>query len=886
MPFPQVFLEAVRWVRQPVNNPSSLPIKFFFIMMVFMIFFCKTSRVAAQDSSDLKIQTQSYFLDQTNEVYTYTNATLEWADIHLEAGEIKLDRKNQKLTATHFVRFIDSRVIAILDRLEIDLKTQRGIFYNVALFDATTQAYLTAEELHKIGKLHFIAKTCSLTTCETDKPAWQIKGQEVHYQGENFSSAQGATLLVNDIPVFYFPYLLWPTVSKRQSGFLAPDYQVLNSKSAKFDLGFKLRIPYFWAIADDQDLTILTDYIEQRGIGAGVEYQYAFREGLRGELKFWQIRERNERNPALESGRLEEEEISGADLRPLRFKMEFNHSQAMGDRTQFIVAGQIFSDSQFQREYERIREPNPNYAQHLNVSVSRQFDKGDLSILIDRELVYEEIAILNRNFIETRIQRLPEIAFQYSDRLWSSPLIFETSGVASRFHRDDGLVGWREIIIPRLHYNFSLLQSFDATLSFGKRLSYYQVNNPGNTVFYEDLEIAMDPRENKEFSHGIDVMEAEIRTTFSRIWTVRNEIFSRFKHLVTPRVLFESSGDVNQDKSRPIVLPTLSNPDPDPVDFFDKEDSIPGKQLLIFRLDNLLLAKKHLQAREVTLTQRSMKLLKDRQLDHTVLSHLKQMVNQKFLSESEFLSQLTTILERQLTPEQEALILSYTQKGVRRHSSHRQESSSESSSWVLSRLNLIQRINLFHFDKNYAPKGPLIEDQETEPGESLLPLEVEWSLHPGPRFSVDFFLRYNYQDSRVVESKATFNVRVSPNNQALIRFHNNENSYRTPDDIFHEKTNTLSFGSIFEANDDLSFGFNGKLNLNVSDEEALRRRLFEDALFVNYHPRCYIVRLIFKESAERTVTSGGEVKEIVDPSISLTITLGQVLPLPEQQFHF
>ncbi len=882
---------------QPNNqqppNPLQPLTRFGAALLVSLSIFTIPS-IFAQEPS-LKIQTPSYTFDRLTDTYIYENATIEWGDISLEAGEFRLDRKNRKLTASEFVRYSDARILAIVDRLEIDLDTKEGVFYDVALFDAETQTYLTAQEVHKKGPLRFVARNCSITTCDPQDPAWEIEGEEVDYLGENFSTAEGATLKVSDVPIFYFPYLVWPTVTRRQSGFLAPQYEVHASRSEKFNLGFKFSLPYFWAISRDQDVTFTIDAIEQRGLGTGVDYQYAFREGLRGEVRFWQIQERDKRDPSEESGRLREEDIPGSELRPQRFRFEFNHNQTLDAQTRMILSGQIFSDSQFQREYDRVREPNPNYNQHLRASVSRQFAVGDASLSIDRELVYEEVALLNRNLIETRVQRLPELSFHFSGNLLQDiPLTAELSGSVIRFHRDSGFVGHREILTPRLRYRFPVFKAVKTFVSYGRRISNYQVYNPGTLVRFdepgatvEEKPIALQSRENKDFGYGIDLIEAEINTSLSRVWNPQTDVFSKFKHLITPRLLFESIGDVNQTQSRQVIFPTLANPDPDGVDFFDKEDQRPGKQLLIFRIDNLLLAKRRLFERRVTLTERSLFRLRARRLSKSIIRRLDGLVDRRFLSERKFLSELEKLFANSITPEQKELILSSLQRGVVNRKVRPSDSSAEEGpSWVLSRLNIIQRFNLLRQDANFDPKGPEIEDQETEPGEPLLPLQIEWNLTPGPQFSVDFFLRYSYQAGRVVESKATFDVRVSPNNRARISFHNNEGAYRTPDDIFHDKTNTLSFSNVFEANDNLSFGFDGKLNLSVSDEDALQRRLIEDSFFLDYHPGCYVISLKFQELAERTTTSAGKQKEIVDPSISLTLTLGQVLPLPEQRFHF
>ena len=830
--------------------------------------------------SELKIETRTYFID--GQTYTAENATLTWADVTVEAGIVSFDLESKSLVASDFVRYTDSRIIAILDRLELDLNTQQGTFYNVALYDATTQAFLTAKEAHRIGKLRFVAKDCSFTTCDPQNPVWKIKGAQVNYQGDNFSSAQGVNLLIQGIPVFYFPYLFWPTVTKRQSGFLAPSYEVISSTEEKFNLGFKFQFPYFWSIAQDQNLTMTADLIQNRGLGIGMQYEYAFGKNLRGEWNIWATRENQRRDPVQESGRLKADDIADSQLQPPRYKLQFNHNQNWGERTQFFLSGQIFSDSQFQREYEQVREPNPNFSQDLNLSLSYQFESGNVSFLIDRELVFEEVALLNRNVIETRVQRLPEISFNYSDNLFQVPLTFELNGVVTRFYRDKGLIGWRGIFIPGLRYRFVLFNGVNVMFGRSKRLSYYQVHNPGLPVLYADGALALDSREYREIFHGIDIGDAEVNTTFSRVVVSEKGMFSHVKHLITPRLIFEAIADVNQEETRSLILPTSRNLDTAPIDFFDREDRLPGMQLLTLRLDNLFLVKRHSQAGEVTLPEDTIDQLKNR-VSENIYDQLQALVDEKFFSETAFLLQLRTLFSNKLTAKQEELILSYLQKSVRSpHEISVRDSDQESESSIFSRLNIIQRINLLREDKNFVPK---VEDQETQPGEALLPLQIEWQLNPDPRFSIDLFLRYGYRAKRVVESKANFIVRISASNRAQIQFHNNESAYRTPKNVFHDKTNTLSFGSIFEARDDLSFGFSGKLNLNNSDKNVLRRRLIEDSFFIDYHPKCYTISLVFKELVESTISSGGERKEIVDPSISLKISLGEILPLPRQKFQ-
>ena len=108
---------------------------------------------------------------------------------------------------------------------------------------------------------------------------------------------------------FYFPYLAWPTVKRRQSGFLPPEYLIVRSSLTKWDLGYRIGIPYFWAIDPEQDLTLTYDWVERRGPGLRFDYQYAWTEGVRGEIKYQEYFERGPRDPENESGSLNADEI-------------------------------------------------------------------------------------------------------------------------------------------------------------------------------------------------------------------------------------------------------------------------------------------------------------------------------------------------------------------------------------------------------------------------------------------------------------------------------------------------------------------------------------------------------------------------------------------------
>ena len=88
---------------------------------------------------------------------------------------------------------------------------------------------------------------------EGDKcPPWSLQSKKIeHNNAKKTIYYKNATLKIYDFPIFYFPIFSHPDPSvKRASGFLIPSF------SDNSNVGPGIQLPYFWAIADDKDITI------------------------------------------------------------------------------------------------------------------------------------------------------------------------------------------------------------------------------------------------------------------------------------------------------------------------------------------------------------------------------------------------------------------------------------------------------------------------------------------------------------------------------------------------------------------------------------------------------------------------------------------------------
>ncbi len=841
-------------------------------------FFCLALQVYAQSSdTSLKIKATGYRFDQKTQTYTYYDALISWGEVSFEADEVRYHQPTKSLEASGNVRLFSPQFTAVMDGIQADLETNNFSLENATLYDWETQTYFRAKRIHQTSPTSFVAEDCVFTTCPPESSAWEVEGSTLEYHDQSVSNIWHARLRIANVPVFYSPYFAWPTVTRRRSGFLIPRYESLTSGGGeRFDLGSKISVPYFLVLGEEHDVTLTADWIEKRGIGQEVDYQYAFRQGLRGNLKAWAIDETHDRSP---------EEVRGEDPRPRRFRGEWNHNQVWNAQTRLIISALAYSDSQVQREYERVIQPDPNYQRLFRASLSQQLERGDWLLRVSRESVYQNIDLYDQSIDLAHPQRLPEFQFFWNDFFFDKSVSLESDLSAIRFEREYGLNGSREIITPRIGYRFSSL--VQTTFQYGQRFSQYQVyNRSEDAVVFQDNTIALEPFEKKEFGYQIHLFDWEANTQVFKVWQSDGEVFSRFKHLLKPRLRYEWIEDVAQNESRKIKTKRFESPrvkdeeNREKVrDYFDAEDQKAGKRLVILRFDNVLLAKEKSVTPRVELTGYSLQQLRTNGLSEDTLRKLSSLVGRHFLSEFEFLQQMELLLQGQMTQEDKAKILLALERSIVQF--NRNRPSLKVDSWIVGKLNVIQRYNILRQDKDFEPIGPMIEKQETEAGQPLLPLILEGTWKLQENFSVDLTTRYHHQLRRVVESKSVLRVKFNQTDQATVNYHKNEEDYRTPDNEFFAKTNTLGFDNSFALTNEMIIGVSGKFNLDASTQTTLNRRLVEDSISVTWIPDCYTVNVQFKEVVVQEERSGQD-EAFLDQSIILNITLGKAISLPSQ----
>lgn len=211
------------------------------------------------ENSPVLLEADSLIYDSRTETAIATgNATVYYGDYVVRADKITYDQKTDTVVAFGNVRITEpDGAVVTADSIELSDELREGFIRSVSVA-LTNNARLGAVRGRRTrGNVtefdNAVYTACKACEDDPSKPlTWELKAVKIrHDQLNKEVEYEDVTLEMFGHPVFYFPYFFHPDPSvKKKSGFLAPQF----SQSSFY--GFGTRIPYFWNIAPDYDLTI------------------------------------------------------------------------------------------------------------------------------------------------------------------------------------------------------------------------------------------------------------------------------------------------------------------------------------------------------------------------------------------------------------------------------------------------------------------------------------------------------------------------------------------------------------------------------------------------------------------------------------------------------
>lgn len=177
----------------------------------------------------------------------------------LEANTLTYNERTKTVSASGNVSLMDkSGNVVFADYMEVTDDLKNGVINNIKML-MTDRSRVAAVQGSRKGPLdefnkgvYSPCKPCMDKASAMNPPIWQLQARKiVHDNDAHEITYSDAWMEIFGVPVLFTPYFSTPDPTvKRRSGFLAPQF----AQSSNY--GFQYQQPYFWAIADDKDLTI------------------------------------------------------------------------------------------------------------------------------------------------------------------------------------------------------------------------------------------------------------------------------------------------------------------------------------------------------------------------------------------------------------------------------------------------------------------------------------------------------------------------------------------------------------------------------------------------------------------------------------------------------
>ena len=496
------------------------------------------------------------------------NVEVKYRDLFFRADRVQLHRSTGTMEAEGDVLFDQgSRRIGAV-RVDFDLGTRTGTFWNASAY-MEPDIYFDGAVVAKTGEDQYEVTDGVFTSCTGDPtPDWSLRTSSADVDIGGYAHVRNARVRAKKLPLFYWPWLVWPAKTDRTSGLLIPNFGYSEQRGAS------LGMAYYQVLGPSADGTLYLDGYTEGFAGAGAEVRYRPTEGTAGKATLYFLRD---------------EDRPGEEWRA-----RFDHTTSdLPWGLRGVVAYEDYSDYDFFREFERAEQANTRRFIYSNAFVSGNWGAHSLNLLADQRETFLSGTSTGPEPLRSVMQRqLPEINYRLNKlRLGASRVYLSVDSTASYLQNEqdpDYDVSYgRFDLAPLVTVPLRVAPWMSIAMSAGGRVTWWGETVPESrldpvtnvaALFCGDTEV---PTGTAFCGDSLDRLVPQaaldlIGPSISRIYDGSIGRFGKFKHIVEPRWTWRYSGTFDE---QPIVPR------------FDEIDRIEATNAAEFALVNRVLAK-------------------------------------------------------------------------------------------------------------------------------------------------------------------------------------------------------------------------------------------------------------------------------------------------------
>ncbi|MBW2003426.1 MAG: LPS-assembly protein LptD [Deltaproteobacteria bacterium] len=467
------------------------------------------------------------------------NVMITKEDKKLTAAFIRFDQKTMKVYAKGHVIMTAGEDTLTGTSMEMNLEAETGTIYNGTIFIKENHFYIKGDKIQKIGKDSYAVDKASITTCDSDKPAWKITGRNLKVTIEGYGFVKHAALWAKKVPVLYTPFLFFPAKLKRQSGLLPPRIGYSDRKWEEYIQ------PFYWAINESSDATFYLHHMGRRGENLGLEYRYVLDESSKGTLMFDFLDDKKVDDGTPSSKDWAFENVTGSRPNADRYWFRMKHDQSMPFDFSLKLDIDVVSDQDYLHEFKGGYTGFDKTDKYFHKTFGRDLDEYDDPVRINRLNLsrswtnynlnagvrwYDDVIARRQGGTDTTLQKLPFIEFNASkQRLLNNLSYFDLNSEYTYFFREDGTKGHRVDVYPRLYLPLRYKHYFTFEPSFGVRETAWRINEDETTSAENDWKL------HREL---YDV-RLDLSTELFHIYRLNGKGIDKIKHSIRPQIVYD-----------------------------------------------------------------------------------------------------------------------------------------------------------------------------------------------------------------------------------------------------------------------------------------------------------------------------------------------------------
>lgn len=479
-------------------------------ILLLILFACGAGSAVAADytqlgKSDLPVQLEADELSYDRDLDLYRasgNVTLTQGNFSVSGDLMLWNQGSGELEAEGAVQLSSPDEEMTGERIYYNLQKGTGLIEGGHFFLRDQNLHVYGAQIERRGESDYRVYDGTFTTCDGEVPSWKFGASQLDVTLGGYARAKNMVFYLNNVPSMYFPYMIYPAKTERESGLLIPGVGYSDKR------GFQYRAAYYQVLGINQDATVYLDYLSEMGIGKGLEYRYIFASDNAGEARFYHI---------------DVDQVDGETVDAERYAIEWQHDGTLPGQIRLLADVEYVNDNDYFSDFGGLAGEYNKDQVESNLLLSRHWGRYSLTgqLKYTQDLESDE---------DTTLQLLPRIVFGTSRQLIAdSVFYYDFEAQYTHFWREEGLRGERLMLRPALGAAVPLGAYFDLDSEVSWRERYYWglsddsgADNTGSVEFLTRLTM---PSLQKEFGG-------------SR---------SQWQHLVWPEVTYRYIPEVDQD---------------------------------------------------------------------------------------------------------------------------------------------------------------------------------------------------------------------------------------------------------------------------------------------------------------------------------------------------